>query len=93
MAEPHADDLIAPSWDVYDSDGERIGTVDEVTGTYLQVTGELGAGLHVPLTAVEAAAGGEVHLDTSAAEIPAMGWGRPPTESRTEEILEAEGRD
>jgi Uncharacterized protein conserved in bacteria (DUF2171) len=78
MAEPGIGDLISPGWDVFDSEHERIGSVDEVAPTYVAVTGETGTRLYVPLDAVEAAAGGEVSLDTPASEIRTLGWGSPP---------------
>jgi Uncharacterized protein conserved in bacteria (DUF2171) len=78
MAEPGIGDLISPGWDVFDSEHERIGTVDEVAPTYVAVTGETGTRLYVPLDAVEAAAGGEVSLDTPASEIGTLGWDAPP---------------
>lgn len=90
MAEPHTEDVIAEGWDVYDSEGERIGAVAEVTPSWVRVEGELGNELFVPITAVEAAAGGEVSLDTPASEIGTLGWDRPPERSRTEELLDEE---
>jgi hypothetical protein len=79
VPDPDTDDLIAPGWDVYDSDGERIGAVDEVTGTHVKIAGEIGRDLFIPLSAVEAAAGGHVTLDTPASEVTTMGWDRPPS--------------
>jgi hypothetical protein len=90
MTEPNANDLLSPGWDVYDSEGQRIGTVDEATGTYIRVDGETGRELFIPITSVEAAAGGEVTLDTPASEIATMGWDQPPEGSRTEELLAEE---
>jgi hypothetical protein len=78
MAEPQTADMISAGWDVYDSDGERIGDVEEVTAAWLRVAGEVGESLYVPIASVEAAAGGAVTLDTPGSEIPAMGWDRPP---------------
>ncbi|HEU4571832.1 MAG TPA: DUF2171 domain-containing protein [Candidatus Limnocylindrales bacterium] len=91
MAEPHTEDLIGEGWDVYDSEGERIGDVQEVTATWIRVEAETGNDLFVPLTSVEAAAGGEVYLDSPASESSTLGWDRPPEESRTEELLRDEG--
>ncbi|HEY3522541.1 MAG TPA: hypothetical protein VGK63_02465 [Candidatus Limnocylindrales bacterium] len=88
MAEPDTDDLVAEGWDVYDSDEERIGEVREVTASWIRVEGEVGASLYVPLTAVEAATGGEVRLDTPGSEMRTMGWDRAPDDSAAEAPLE-----
>ncbi len=82
MAEPHADDMVAQGWDVYDSEGDRIGAVDEVTPSWLRVEGELGDEIYVPISSVETAAGGEVSVDAPASEIATLGWDRPPGSSR-----------
>jgi hypothetical protein len=93
MAEPDTDDMVAPGWDVYDSDGERIGSVEEVTATWLRIDGELGRDLFVPISNVEAAAGGRVSLDTPASDAASLGWDQPPQGSRTEELLEEGSTD
>jgi hypothetical protein len=90
MAEPHTDDMISVGWDVYDSDGERIGAVEEVTASYVRVEGETGTQLFIPVTAVEAAAGGEVRLDEPGTDAAAMGWDRPPSAAGADELLEDE---
>jgi hypothetical protein len=78
MAEPNVDDMVAPGWDVFDSEHERIGSVEEVTDAYLRVEGETGIPLFIPLDYVETAAGGEVSLDSPASEAAALGWHVPP---------------
>ncbi len=72
--------LIQPGWQVYSSDGQRIGTVTGVTADYLEVELEVLAGsmLAVPFDHVEAADEGQVELDVPAGEVGQMGWGAAP---------------
>jgi hypothetical protein len=86
--ELQADDTVVEGWDVYDSEGDRIGAVEEVAPTWLRVEGELGDEIYVPMSSVEAAAGGEVSLDAPASEISTLGWDRPPSRSRVAPLLD-----
>ena len=71
--------LIQPGWQVYSSDGERIGSVTGVTEDHLEVELEVLAGsmLAVPFDHVEAADQGQVELDVPAGEVGQMDWGAP----------------
>jgi hypothetical protein len=57
--------VIQPGWEVYSSDGERIGRVDEVGPDHLRLELEVlaGSSVPVPLDSVADAADGRVDLD------------------------------
>jgi sporulation protein YlmC with PRC-barrel domain len=75
--------VIQPGWEVYSSDGERVGTVGDVERGHFELALEVlpGSALEVPFDDVEAADGGRVELDVPADAIALMGWpmsGEPP---------------
>jgi hypothetical protein len=71
--------MIRNGADVIASDGNRIGTVDEVASSYLLVKKGLifTHDLYIPLTAVSRLNENEVWLDVSKSEINARGWNEP----------------
>ncbi len=68
--------LIQPGWEVYSSDGERVGTVDAVEADRFSLELEIlgGSSLAVPFDAIEAADDGRIELDVPAEMIGQMGW-------------------
>ena len=79
--EPEAT-VIQPGWEIYSSDGERVGTVSAVEDDHLEMELEVlgGSALAVPFDAVTAADGGRVELDVPAAQVGQMGWEGAPNE-------------
>jgi hypothetical protein len=66
---------------VYDAEGKKLGTVDEVHAGYLKLRKGLifKKDLYVPAAAVSRLRGDEVHLMTREGEIDALGWDTPPS--------------
>jgi hypothetical protein len=68
--------VIQEGWDVYSSDGERIGTVREVAADRFALALDVlpGNALAVPLDEIEAADDGRIELDIPAESVGVMGW-------------------
>jgi hypothetical protein len=71
--------VVQPGWEVYSSDGERVGRVDEVAldqfTLELEVVG--GSSVPIPFGSVTDAADGRVDLDLPAEEIGGIAWEDP----------------
>ena len=86
---------IRPRMTVYDVDGDKIGSVDELAGGragYMKVnTGLLGLGGHwyIPVNAVREVRSDGVYLNVDKDDAERLGWNAPPTAaaggSRTQE--------
>ncbi len=87
-------DQVADGMDVYDTSGDKIGTVSEVYdaaqsgatsgsgGGYLRVpTGFLGLGTehHIPFSAIRSVEGDRINLGLSKDELDNLGYGESPT--------------
>jgi hypothetical protein len=72
--------LIQPGWEIYSSDGERVGKVSAVDDDHLEMELEVlgGSALAIPFDAVVAADDGRVELDVPAADVGEMGWEADP---------------
>jgi hypothetical protein len=68
--------VIQEGWEVYSSDGERIGIVREVTADRFALALDVlpGNALAVPLDEIEAADDGRIELDIPAESVGVMGW-------------------
>jgi hypothetical protein len=66
-------------WDVYDSNGEKIGDVAEVTSSYVRAhkSGLRGGDCYIPRAALESAEDRNVYLNVPKAEM--SGWDQPPS--------------
>jgi uncharacterized protein (TIGR02271 family) len=75
-------DSIAQGWDLYGSDAEKIGTIEDIGPNYLLVRKGLifTSDIYVPKSAVVRADADErtAYLDVSAYRIEDMGWTTPP---------------
>jgi hypothetical protein len=71
--------VVQPGWEVYSSDGERIGRVDEVGPDQLRMELELlaGSSVRIPLDAIVDAADGRVDLDLPADAVGEAAWEDP----------------
>jgi uncharacterized protein (TIGR02271 family) len=80
-------DQIEAGWDVYGSDGEKIGSIEEVGRSYLLVVKGLifTTDLYIPLNAVREldTAEGRVYLNVAKDEVETRGWTEPPTDGET----------
>ncbi len=74
---------IAQGWDVFGSDDQKIGNVDEVQATCLKLArGFIFAqDLYIPQSFVDHVAYDRVYLSIPKDEVDEMGWDRPPTEA------------
>jgi hypothetical protein len=74
--------LIQPGWEIYSSDGERVGIVTAVEDDHLEMELEVlgGSALAIPFDAVTSVDAGRVELDVPASEVGQMGWGGSPDE-------------
>ncbi|MFL5779361.1 MAG: DUF2171 domain-containing protein [Chloroflexota bacterium] len=72
--------VIQAGWQVFSSDGQRVGVVRSVEPDHFEMELEVlgGSALRVPFDAVEAADDGQVELDVPAETIGLMGWGEEP---------------
>jgi hypothetical protein len=79
--EPEAT-VIQTGWEIYSSDGERVGTVSAVEDDHLEMELEVlgGSALAIPFDAVTAADDGRVELDVPASQVGQMGWEAEPDE-------------
>jgi sporulation protein YlmC with PRC-barrel domain len=77
--EPEAT-VIQTGWEIYSSDGERVGTVSAVEDDHLEMELEIlgGSALAIPFDAVTAADSGRVELDVPASQVAQMGWEAAP---------------
>jgi hypothetical protein len=75
-------ELIQPGWEIYSSDGQRVGTVRTVGDDHLEMELEVlgGSALAIPFDAIVAADDGRVELEVPASEIGDMGWEAEPTD-------------
>jgi hypothetical protein len=75
--------VIQPGWEIYSSDGERVGTVSAIEEDHLEMELEVlgGSALAIPFDAVTSADSGRVELDVPASQVGQMGWGAAPGES------------
>jgi hypothetical protein len=72
--EPDTDDLVMPGWEVYSSDGQRVGIVDSVEGDHLTLELEVlgGSRVNVPVDSVAAAGDGRVELDVPSEDVASL---------------------
>ncbi|MBV9173461.1 MAG: YsnF/AvaK domain-containing protein [Chloroflexi bacterium] len=87
-------DKLAAGMDVYDANGDKVGTIDEVYdasdagrspsgGGYLRVpTGFLGLGRehHIPFSAIRNVEGDRINLNVSRDELDTLGYDQGPTD-------------
>ena len=73
--------LIQPGWEIYSSDGERVGRVRSIEADHLEMELEIlgSSAVAIPFGAVTAADGGRVELDVPASEVGEMSWEPKPT--------------
>ena len=74
---------IEPGWDVYSSDGEKVGNVEEsVQNDFIHVTKGtfLHSDLYIPISAVQSVDEGALTLNVAKDAIGDMGWSDLPTE-------------
>ncbi len=78
---------IQPGWDVYGSDGDKIGDVAEIGPDYLLVTKGLifVKDLYIPTSAVANVEESRVQLNVPKDQIDSMGWDQPPSGTWTSE--------
>jgi hypothetical protein len=71
--------VIQPGWEVYSSDGERVGRVDEVGPDHLRMELEVlaGSSVAIPLGSVTDAADGRVDLDLPTDAVAEAAWEDP----------------
>jgi uncharacterized protein (TIGR02271 family) len=71
---------IQPGWDVYGSDDEHLGSVDEVRDSYLIIQKGLffPKDIYVPFSAVTRADENGVILDVTKSELESRDWSEPP---------------
>lgn len=71
---------IENGWDVYGSDGEKVGNVAEVGGNYLLVQKGLffTKDFYIPTSAVASVRQDEVRLSLASGDIEHQGWDSPP---------------
>lgn len=74
---------VEPGWDVYGSDGEKIGNVADIETHYFRV--EKGwlfkTDIYVPATAITDSSDGSVYLNTTKDRVEDMGWDQPPLDT------------
>jgi uncharacterized protein (TIGR02271 family) len=84
---------IQQGWDVYGSDDQKIGTVDQVASNYvvIQKGWFFTSDVYVPVQAIESVDAGEgrVYLNIAKGDVDAQGWTSPPEEA--EQTQEWEG--
>ncbi len=96
MARNTHSDQIAAGYDVYGSEGDKIGSVAEVGPSYFVV--EKGfffpTALYVPLSAVTSVSDDEVRLNVSKDQIENQGWDAAPNDGgyAATEAVDTEGR-
>jgi len=73
--------MLREGQDVYASDGNHLGTVDEVGGNYVLVQKGLifRKDVYVPLSAIDRLEDGSLWLDVAKDGIDSRGWDSPPT--------------
>ena len=75
--------LIDKGFDVFDSTGDKVGTVKEVFGTshFHTDAGLLGLGkdFYIPFSAIRELRGRELYLNTSKDQLGSMGWDKKPS--------------
>lgn len=74
---------IQTGWDVYGSDGDKVGDVSDVGPNYLLVTkGFLFTkDIYIPTSAVSGVEEDRVYLSVAKDQIDGMGWDQPPTDT------------
>ena len=73
---------VEQGWRVRGADGGSLGSVAEVTDTYLRLSGgPLGGELYVPAARLAEVRPGEVRLDVAAEEVDRDAWSSPPAEA------------
>lgn len=72
---------IENGWDVYGSDGEKVGDISEVGSGYFIITkGWLFTkDIYVPTSAVSSVENNRVYLNVAKDQVENMGWDEPPT--------------
>jgi uncharacterized protein (TIGR02271 family) len=72
--------IVEPGWDVYGSDGEKIGNVAEVETEYFRVEKGLifKSDFYVPATAITDSSDGMVYINATKDRVEDMGWDQPP---------------
>jgi uncharacterized protein (TIGR02271 family) len=89
----HAFENIQEGWDAYGSDGEKIGSIQDVGPNYVHVTKGLilTTDLYVPHSAIEGmdADRGRVLLNVPKSQVEDMGWDEPPMAGTTTEHRDA----
>lgn len=72
-------------WDVYSSDGDKLGDVEEVQPHYLTVSKGFffPSEKYVPVSAITNVDGERVYVNASKAEIDNLGWDTVPTDTTT----------
>jgi uncharacterized protein (TIGR02271 family) len=104
MATNYADQL-TDGMDVYDANGDKVGTVDEVYdstgaggasgGGYLRVpTGFLGLGRehHIPFSAVQSVEGDRINLNVGRDELDNLGYDEAPRDVDSDTMTDGERR-
>lgn len=72
---------ITKGWDVYDLNNDKIGTVNEVSGSFFKIdTGFLGLGkdYYIPFSAITDVRDEKVFINSSKDRLDSMGWDRKP---------------
>ncbi len=74
---------IRSGWDVYGSDGEKVGTVGDVGSNYLLVTkGFLFTkDIYIPMSAITGIEQDRAYINVSKDQVENMGWDRPPEDT------------
>jgi uncharacterized protein (TIGR02271 family) len=79
---------IQQGWDVYGSDDQKIGSVDQVASNYLVIQKGwfFTTDVYVPSSAIESVDPGEgrVYLNVAKNDVDAQGWTNPPEEGQYE---------
>lgn len=77
---------LKPGWTVVTSDGQRLGTVNEVSQNYVRTSRSgFSSDLYVPASAIANVTEGVVHLSVNHRDAGEMGWDQAP---RTDDHLE-----
>ena len=76
--------MIQTGWDVYASDGEHIGTVDEVGDDYVLVQKGLifPRDLYIPITSITRTEDNSLWLDVAKSDVDTRDWNEPPVMGR-----------
>lgn len=72
---------VSKGWDVCDVNGDKIGSVNEVSGSYFKIdSGFLGLGkdYYIPFSAIRDVRDDKVFITSTKDRLDMMGWEKPP---------------